>query len=398
LQPNAYEEFIRSLIDVWRHEGYVSDARSSHWNGAVQGGSNSDNVFADAYVKGVRGKVNWEDGFAAMLKNAEVTPPNDDDGRDPSGSVKEGRGALPDWIEHGFITPKFTRSVSRAVEYAANDFGLSQVARGLGREADAAKYLKRSRNWRNQWNPNMTALGHSGFLGPRNLNGFINQDPTTCGGCYWGDYYYQGLPWEYSFNAHHDVAKIVSLVGGRDLFVDRLEKLFTPGLSSGNGQFGNTMFNPGNEPSFGSPYLYNFVNRQDLSVRRSRFVAKSYYRPTPNGLPGNSDAGAMESWLLWNMIGLYPITGQTTFLIGSPWFKNLTINLGGDKKLQVSSTGGSEDSFYVKSLRVNGNAWDKSWVSWADIFESGGTMEFVLDRSPANWTTGELPPSPASVE
>ena len=116
LQPVAYEEIVRSLIDIWRNHGWVSDARSSFQNGAVQGGSNVDNVLADAFIKGVRGEVNWDDGFSAMVKNAEVIPPNNSDPRDPTGGTAEGRGALPDWLEHGFITPKFTRSVSRAVE------------------------------------------------------------------------------------------------------------------------------------------------------------------------------------------------------------------------------------------------------------------------------------------
>lgn len=104
------------MIDIYRHEGYVSDARSSFWNGAVQGGSNSDNVFADAFVKGVRGKVDWEGAYASMVKNAEVVPPNNNDPRDPTGSTKEGRSALPDWLKYGYITPSFGRSVSRAVE------------------------------------------------------------------------------------------------------------------------------------------------------------------------------------------------------------------------------------------------------------------------------------------
>jgi len=116
LQPVAHEEYIRSLIDVWRHDGYMPDARSSFFNGATQGGSNADNVLADAYVKGVRGNVNWTDGYAAMVTDAEVTPPNNDDPRDPSSSTKEGRGALPDWLEYGFITPNYGRSVTRAVE------------------------------------------------------------------------------------------------------------------------------------------------------------------------------------------------------------------------------------------------------------------------------------------
>lgn len=104
------------MIDIWRHVGWVSDARSSFSNGAVQGGSNSDNVFADAYVKGVRGRVNWDDAFASMVKNAEKVPPNNNDSRDPTGSTREGRSALPDWLKYGYITPTFSRSVSRAVE------------------------------------------------------------------------------------------------------------------------------------------------------------------------------------------------------------------------------------------------------------------------------------------
>ena len=100
------------MIDIWRHGGWVSDARSSFYNGAVQGGTNGDNVFADAYVKGVRGKVNWKDAFASMVKNAEEVPPNNHDSRDPTGSTREGRSALPDWLQYGFITPRFSRSVS----------------------------------------------------------------------------------------------------------------------------------------------------------------------------------------------------------------------------------------------------------------------------------------------
>ena len=116
LQPKAYEEFIRSWIDIWRHEGFMSDGRSSFWSGSVQAGSNVDNVFADAYVKGVRGEVDWDDAYEAMMTDAEVVPPLGDDNRDPGGSAKEGRGALSDWLAHGYITTKFVRSVTRAVE------------------------------------------------------------------------------------------------------------------------------------------------------------------------------------------------------------------------------------------------------------------------------------------
>lgn len=129
----------------------------------------------------------------------------------------------------------------------------------------------------------------------------------------------------------------------------------------------------------------------------SRKVALAFYNAGNSGIPGNSDAGAMQTWILWNMIGLYPITGQTTFLIGSPFFDSMTIALGGSKTLKITSTGGNAyDAYYVQSLKVNGEAWTKSWVTWDDVFANGGTLEFVLGAQPANWATGALPPSPAS--
>lgn len=151
---------------------------------------------------------------------------------------------------------------------------------------------------------------------------------------------------------------------------------------------------------FNIPYLYNYINKQNISVAQSRHVAKTYYHTDVDGLPGNSDAGAMQTWLLWNMIGLYPITGQTTFLIHSPWFESLTIDLGGDKTLKVTSTGGDgngDTKIHVQSLKVNGQNWKKNWLAWDDIFAEGGTLEFELGDKPSQWFTGEAPPSPASV-
>lgn len=91
------------------------------------------------------------------------------------------------------------------------------------------------------------------------------------------------------------------------------------------------------------------------------------------------------------------MTGQTTFLIVSPWYESITIDVGGGKNLTITSIGGDRDSaIYVQSLKVNGESWDKSWLTWEDIFVEGGSMEYVLGDTPVEWSTGELPPSPAS--
>ena len=107
----------------------------------------------------------------------------------------------------------------------------------------------------------------------------------------------------------------------------------------------------------------------------------------------------MQTWLLWNMIGLYPVTGQTTFLVHSPWYESMTIALGSGKKLVITSTGGDgngDADFYVQSLKVNGQPWTKNWLTYNDVFANGGTMEFVLGAEPVQWATGALPPSPAT--
>jgi predicted alpha-1,2-mannosidase len=377
LQPVAYEELLRSIVDVWRHEGWLPDGRSSNFNGRTQGGSNADNILADAYVKGVRGAVNWDDAYAAMRTDAEKVPPPNNDPSAPDASTKEGRGALADWLQYGYITPKFTRAVTRGVEYAGNDFALHQVAKGLGKNDDAVKYLRRSRNWRNHWNPQAESFGIKGFLVPRTANGsFMKQNPMSCGGCYWREPYYEGKPWEYSVGAHHDMGELITMSGGPQNFTQRLDILM---------DLEKKIFNPGNEPSFTTPYLYNFVGRQDLSVKQSRKVAKTFYSAGVGGLPGASDAG------------LYPITGQTTFLVGSPWFQQLSVSLPNGKALNLTTSGGDSNSnFYVQSLKVNGQPWNKNWVTWDDIFADGGSMEFELGSSPVRWDTGGLPPSPAS--
>jgi putative alpha-1,2-mannosidase len=201
IQPEAYEGQIRSLIDIWKNEGYMPDGRSGNYNGLVQGGSNADNVLADAYVKGLRGAINWTDGYAAMVKDAEVVPYNTFSPNDPTGSVKEGRGALYDWLELGYISvDRSGRCISRTVEYSLNDFALSQVAKGEA-PGDVKKYLDRSAGWQLIWDHNVQSVNttptFTGFLAPKLSSGEFNStgyNPALCGGCEWSAITYEATP------------------------------------------------------------------------------------------------------------------------------------------------------------------------------------------------------------
>ncbi|EMC98467.1 glycoside hydrolase family 92 protein [Baudoinia panamericana UAMH 10762] len=401
IQPTYYQGMIRALIDIWRWEGFMPDGRSGNYNGLVQGGSNADNVLADAYVKGLPG-INWTAAYQAMLKDAEVVPYNTFSYTDFTASVKEGRGALYDWIPLGYVSSdRSTRAISRSVEYALNDFSLSQVARGVAPN-DTQKYLARSAQWQNIWNANVTHKNFTGFLAPRLSNGTFNltdYNPALCGGCEWQSITYEGTPFEYSFTIPHDMQTLIQFMGGSAEFERRLDYIFQPNTSEqnlgANGAGITTLMNIGNEPDFATPYEYNYVGKQYKSVMRARSLANQYFHNANYGVPGNSDAGALNSWLIWQMLGLYPVVTQPVYLIQSPWFPDINMTINGNATLRIMANGlDNANSYYVQSVTVNGRPWTQNWLSHGDVMVNGGTIVFQMGSQQTMWESGNVPPSP----
>lgn len=150
-----------------------------------------------------------------------------------------------------------------------------------------------------------------------------------------------------------------------------------------------------------TPFLYNyFPKRQHKSAKLSRNVVDQYYNNGRSGIPGNDDAGAMSSWLVWNMLGLYPVASQPVYLVLAPRFSDTTVTLGDSGAVLRIKAKGIESGPFVQSLKVNGKAWDKSWVSHEDLVRTDGgdsLMEFMMGKEPVGWDSGEVPPSPGHV-
>jgi putative alpha-1,2-mannosidase len=217
------------------------------------------------------------------------------------------------------------------------------------------------------------------------------------------------------------MSTLISFMGGPNLTEARLDAMFIPGLQDGSVGQGNgagtAIFNPGNEPSFGTPWLYNYLGgRQWKSVMRSREIVNQYYGNGRDGIPGNSDAGALESWMVWNLIGtsslppsfkilslidelgLYPMVTQNVYLILSPWFSNLNISVAGNKTLKIT-TEGLDEGPYIQSLTVNGESWNKSWLTHEDLLSGdGASIHFVLGSEEMEWDVGDTPPSPGHLD
>lgn len=368
IDEDKQRDMIHSLLNIYKHDGYMPDARSGNWNGRTQGGSNAEIVIADAFAKGMKG-IDYELALKAMIKDAEV-PPTDDDGY--LGSVpdeKHGRGGLKEYNTLGYIPYGIDRAGNRTVEYSYDDWCIAQVAKGLGHQDLYQKYLKRSGNWRNLWRGDYEWQGMRGFIMPRDADGrWLDSVPWGKSKVYhplipyrpdtkvapwylpwWSTFFYEALSAEYSLSIPHDVPGLVELCGGKEAFIKRLHTFFA-----------NKHYNVANEPSFMTPYLYHWADRPDLSVARIRQIVNDNYNDTPLGLPGNDDSGAMSSWLVFNMMGLYPVAGQNLYLVGSPLIPEYTIHLENGKKLQV-----------VRDEKMK--SWDRKFLTH-ELLTNGGKL------------------------
>ena len=354
IDEDKQRDMIHSLLNIYKHDGYMPDARSGNWNGRTQGGSNAEIVIADAFAKGMKG-IDYELALQAMVKDAEV-PPMDVDSdslldsalRESLAAEKHGRGGLKEYNSLGYIPYSIDRAGNRTVEYSYDDWCIAQVAKGLHHPDLYEKYMKRSGNWRNLWRSDYEWQGMRGFIMPRDAAGrWLDSVPWGKSKVYhplipyrpdtkvapwylpwWSTFFYEALSAEYSLSIPHDVPGLIEACGGKDAFIKRLDTFFV-----------NKHYNVANEPSFLTPYLYHWVGRPDLSVERINQIVHDNYDDTPNGLPGNDDSGAMSSWLVFNMMGIYPVAGQNLYLVGSPMIPAYTIHLPNGKELKVVAKG-----------------------------------------------------------
>jgi predicted alpha-1,2-mannosidase len=372
ISPDRQRDIIRALVDIYRHTGYMPDARSGNDNGRTQGGSNANVVVADAYVKGLKG-IDYETAFAAMVHDAEV-PPAD--------QQKEGRGGLKDYNEKGFVTLADERSGSRTAEYSYDDFAIAEVACGLGKTKEAALYASRTHNFEHLWDKDMTVEGFKGFLRPRKPDGSWAPPYLVVRGT-WPDFFYEGDIWTYSIYAPQDMRRLIAMAGGDAAFIHRLDWTFLRGH-----------FDVTNEPGFLLPVLYNYAGRPDKSADVVHLVLEKAFSDTRAGIPGNDDSGAMSSWLIFSTLGVFPIAGQDVYLISTPSIPDASLALGDGRKLRIIAKNLDPNGLnrYVQSATLNGADLPNAWFRHAQI-QDGATLVLTMGSAPSKWGTTTPPPS-----
>lgn len=160
-------------------------------------------------------------------------------------------------------------------------------------------------------------------------------------------------------------------------------------------------FSMGNEPSLAIPYIYNRLGTPWKTQKRVRMLLESFFPDTLQGIPGDEDGGGMSAFVVFSMMGFYPVTpGNPTYDVGSPVFSKVTIRLKNGKKFFIVAQNASRDNKYVQSIRLNGRPLNQVWFRHADIVD-GGSLELTMGDTP-NRTLGadasSFPPASLSTK
>ncbi|WP_080905059.1 GH92 family glycosyl hydrolase [Parabacteroides sp. Marseille-P3160] len=378
LDPVKDGDMAHSLVLKGQQGGWLPIFPA--WNSytAAMIGDHCTAMLGDAILKDIPG-FNYEEAYALMRKNAFEINADEVSYRDG-----KGRRALESYLQYNYIPLEDEvldafhkrEQVSRTLEYAYDDFVLSQVAKKLGKHYDYETLIKRGGNYKNVIDP---AIGYArgrfangNWIEPFNPNLFVS-------------YICEGTPYHYTWYVPQDIAGLIEQTGGKDLFTQRLDTFFQ------NGYYWH-----GNEPCHHIPYLFAYVGEPWKTQAWVHKIIEREYFNTPDGLSGNDDAGQMSAWLVFSMIGFYPVCpGMPYYVIGSPSFEEARISLENGKTFTIQAVGLSKENIYIQSAKLNGKGYAKSYLLHSDIMQ-GGVLSFVMGKTPnKEWASSSIsiPPS-----
>jgi predicted alpha-1,2-mannosidase len=400
LNPAQQADMVESYTQMYDQSGWMPGFPQFYGDFPAMIGFHSAALVWDTYQKGVR-NFNVEKAYEGLRKNAmQATMLPWRSG--PMCSLdtfyqKNGwYPALPeDSAESVPMVHSFEKrqAVAVTLEHSYDDWCLAQLAQALGKNADYDYFIKRSKNYRNVFNP------ATGFMAPKMANGKWVEpfDPQLSGGIGSRSFYAENNAWTWNFSVQQDIPDLINLLGGNDAFVKRLDALFNEPTHISKWQFMgqfpdatglNGMFVTGNEPSFHIPYLYDYAGQPWRTQRRIREIMDMWFDDRPIGIPGDEDGGGLCSWYVFSAMGFFPVTpGSGEYAIGSPFFNSVNIELPDGKTFSVIAKNCSKKNKYIQTATLNGKELNKPFILHTDIIE-GGKLKLVMgDKPNKDWGT-----------
>ncbi|WP_346998790.1 GH92 family glycosyl hydrolase [Bacteroides cellulosilyticus] len=368
IEPHRVNDMVKSFLafseqngrlPVWNFYGSETD---------MMIGYHAVPVIVDAYLKGI-GDFDPKKALDACVATANI------DEYRGIGLYKK-YGYVPYDVTDHYNSENW--SLSKTLEYAYDDYCIARMAEKLGEKQIADEFYKRSRNYKNVYNSQTT------FMQPRNNKGSFIEDfspddytPHIC----------ESNGWQYFWSVQQDVDGLISLVGGKERFAQKLDSMFTynpsadedlPIFSTGMiGQYAH-----GNEPSHHVIYLFNAIGQPWKTQKYAVEVMHELYKNTPAGLCGNEDCGQMSAWYVFSAMGFYPvdpISGK--YEIGTPMYPEMKMHLANGKTFTILAPAVSKENIYIQSVKLDGNPYDKSYITHEQIM-NGSIFEFEMGNKP----------------
>lgn len=390
IDPDRYRDMVASLLDLADTTGSLPRWQLAGHDAGYMSGDPAIPFVAEAWCRGLLDDEPANDRQRLYREMRELVDARPSSYRDLGYLPVSDYDSPAQWVEGG------SGSAGTTLEYGLADMALALVADREKRAGDVADLLAGATSYRTLLDP------ATGFVRPRLADGsWLDPFAPELG---YG--FQEGTSWQYSWLAMADLAGLIDGMGGRAEVVDRLDTFFSfPATATvpiapakvqnqatvfGIAYYGN-QYAPGNEHDLEAPYVYAYAG----APWRTQAVARgatSLFTATPDGLPGNDDLGGLSGWLVWSMLGVYPMTpGAPVYVVGSPTFTSATIHSPtGD--LVLEAPGASTVAPYVDgaTATIGEDRLTQAWLTEAD-WRAGGRL--TLPMSPVPDTTWGADPT-----
>ena len=384
VSPEKSSQWIRSLLEMYKKGGWLPDAPVGveYWN--VMVGAHQIALMASAYHSGIRDYDTLQ--FYESIKHIMSTQ-----GIQHSCGGNAGIMDLGIYEKYGFI-PSDIGITSHTLDYAFDDYVVSQLAKAMGHKNDYDKFSKRALNYRNVFHP-----GYK-YVWEKRKDGTWEDNFKTL---HTGEQFIEGNAWQYSFYVPHDIQGVVNIMG-KDTFQTRLQKGFEIGAKTNFNATYDLMsdypINQGNQVNMQAAYLFNHGGAPWLTQYWVREIMNNYYGSDPyKAWLGDEDEGQMGAWFVISAMGLFQMDGGTSvkpyYEIGSPIFDAIIVHLDDryykGKTFTIVTENNSPENRFIDSATLNGKPLQQAWFYCKEA-TNGGTLKLVMSNKPnKNW--GNLP-------
>ena len=359
INPTLVNDLVNSMVTLadQKQKNYFERWELLNAYTGCMLGNPMTSVLADAYVKGIR---NYDINKAYALSVGSVEKfGNGDKGYTP-GSI----------------------GIAQTLEYAYNEWCVSQLAGWLNHTADERKYAARSMSYKNIFDKN------KGWFRPKDENGQWVAWPDSGRMTQWYGTF-ETNPYQQGWFVPHDVDGMMQLMGGKERVLADLDNLFA---KTPQNMMWNDYYNHANEPVHHVPFLYNRLGKPWLTQKWTREICRRAYNNAVEGLVGNEDVGQMSAWYVLAATGLHPVCpGDTRQEITSPVFDEITFRLdpkyATGKTFTIVAKNNSINNIYIQSALFNGKPYGKCYIDYKDI-AAGGILELTMGARPnITWGT-----------